>query len=131
VPDVPTKKSVLIVEDDADLRRLYCDVLKANGFALCEAADGPRALRLIEDNPPDVIVLDIMLPTLDGYSVREEIAGNAHTRNIPVIIVTGAEVDVKRLSAARVLKKPIDPFELLRAVRAAIAKVPSRHFGIG
>ena len=47
-----------------------------------------------------MIVLDVVLPTLTGYSVREEIDGNAHTRNIPVIIVTGSDVDAKRPSAA-------------------------------
>jgi CheY-like chemotaxis protein len=114
------RKTVLIVEDDDDLRALYRDWLKYAGFDVIETADGIDALQIIDSSPPDVIVLDIRLPTLDGVSVREEIAADGRTRDIPVVVVTGTPVDASRLKATRLLKKPITREQLLVAVRDAV-----------
>ena len=126
-----SRKVVLVVEDDADLRHMFRDALKFGGFDVREAADGTGALRIIDIDPPDVVVLDIRLLSLDGYSVREEIAANAHTRNIPVVVVTGLQtVDEKRLKPVRVLRKPVDPTMLLATVRAAVASVLAQKYGL-
>jgi CheY-like chemotaxis protein len=116
---LPARRSVLVVEDDNDLRVLYRDWLKYAGFDVIETADGIDALQIIDSSPPDVIVLDVRLPTLDGVSVREEIAADARTRDIPVIVVTGAVVDLTRLKSTRVLHKPVNREQLVSAVRAA------------
>jgi CheY-like chemotaxis protein len=116
-----SRKVALVVEDNNDLRQLYRESLQYAGFDVCEASDGPQALRCIEQTPPDVIVLDIGLPTLDGVSVLEELAAHIDTRSIPIIVVTGQEVDEACLKPARVLRKPVLPSRLVATVRGAIA----------
>ena len=102
--------------------------MKSAGFNVCEASDGVQALRCIEETVPDVVVLDIGLPMLDGMSVREELAAHGHTRDIPVIVVTGDAVDVPRLerTTTRLLRKPVNPSDLIAAVRAAIRSQADR-----
>lgn len=114
------RKTVLLVEDDEDLRTLYRAWITGAGFDVLETDDGIDALQIIDSSPPDLIILDIRLPTLDGLSVREEIAADARTRDIPVIVVTGSQVDVKRLTGTRVLHKPVNRDRFLTAIRAAI-----------
>jgi DNA-binding response OmpR family regulator len=133
VPDIlhASSASVLVVEDDDDLRGLFRDSLRSAGFEVSEASDGPAALAMLDDQAFDVVVLDIWLPTMDGVAVREQIAANAHTADIAVIVVTGTVVDVNRLPSARVLHKPIDPIELVDAVRASLAQVAARRLAQG
>ena len=126
-----SRKSVLVVEDDEDLRHMFRDALEFNGFDVREAADGPDALRIIETTPPDVVVLDIRLPTLDGVSVREELAANPRTKDIPILFVTGTTVDPDRLQGTRLLRKPVPPDDLVATVRGSLATVLGRRFGIG
>ena len=117
---LPERKTILVVEDDRDLRQVFRDALKYAGYDVVEAADGPEALEAIAEAPPALVILDIGLRTLDGLSVRDEIAADARTRDIPVIVVTGMQVDVDRLNATRVLRKPVHPELLLSVVRMTI-----------
>ncbi len=116
------RQTVLVVEDDPDLRNLFRDALKFGGFNVREASDGLPALQMIEDTPPDLVVLDIGLPSLDGVSVREEIAARAATRRLPVVIVTGLNVEGTLFKADCVLRKPVTPEELIAAVRHCLAQ---------
>jgi DNA-binding response OmpR family regulator len=118
------RRTVLVVEDDDDLRTMLAFALRAAGFHVYETDDGVTALKIVEDTPPDAVVLDLMLPTLDGLSVRHEIAAHADTRHIPVIIVTGAAIDASGLNVAALLRKPIEPADLVTAVRQALQGVP-------
>lgn len=116
-----TRGTVLIVEDDQDLRTIFRMWLRAAGYDVHEAADGVDALRIVEQAPPGLVVLDLGLPTLDGVSVYEELASNVQTRDIPVVVVTGSvDVNLDRLPAACILRKPVTPEELLAAVRACL-----------
>ena len=116
---VAARKSILIVEDDPDLRRMFRQALTVAGFVVHEADDGTAALRQIELNSPDLVVLDLVLPTLDGFSVLAEIAGRAHTQQIPVVIVTGWDRDdLDRLDVPCILRKPVSPDQLIDAVRS-------------
>jgi DNA-binding response OmpR family regulator len=112
-----TPQSILVVEDDEDLRRVFRDSLRFAGFEVREAADGPAALRMIESSCPNLVVLDLGLPTLDGVSVREEIAAMAATRHLPIVIVTGLNVEGTLFKADRVLRKPVSPDQLVAIVR--------------
>ena len=118
----PDQRSVLVVEDDDDLRRIFRDSLRYAGFNVREASDGPAALRMIEDTPPDLIVLDIGLPTLDGVSVRAEIAASAATKRLPVVIVTGLNVEGTLFKTDCVLRKPVTPDQLIAAVRDCLRR---------
>ncbi|HET7619001.1 MAG TPA: response regulator [Vicinamibacterales bacterium] len=109
--------SVLIVEDDGDLRRLYRTALMVDGFDVREASTGTQALRELEVSTPDLVVLDLILPGLSGLSVQEEIAAHVQTRSIPVIIVTASAMNLDQVHVACVLRKPVAPEELVDKVR--------------
>lgn len=111
------RKRILIVEDDADVRRLYRTILSLAGYDVEEAGDGVDALRLVENRAPDLIVLDLVLRSLDGLSVQQELAARALTSRIPIVIVTGSTIDTASLQVACVLRKPVMPDDLLKTVK--------------
>ncbi len=115
------RQTVLIVEDDSAVRRMYRAALGFAGFDIIEAEDGLSALRSLDQYPVDVAVLDLMLPTLSGLAVQQEIAANAYTRNIRVIIVTGSTINLDHVDVSCVLRKPISPDRLIDAVRNCLA----------
>ena len=119
-------KTILIVEDDSDLRRLFRMQLGLAGFTVQDVTDGVEALRLIDEQPPDLVVLDLWLPTISGLAVQQEIAAHAHTRHIPIVIVTGSDMEVP--DAACVLRKPVSPEKLLQTIRACLTSgAPGAH----
>jgi DNA-binding response OmpR family regulator len=115
------QKRILIVEDDADVRRFYRTILAMAGYDVEEAGDGVDALRLIENNVPDLIVLDLMLHSLDGVSVQQELAAGSLTARIPIVVVTGSTIDTTALNVACVLHKPVMPDELVNTVKQCMA----------
>jgi DNA-binding response OmpR family regulator len=119
---MPARQTILIVEDDVALRRLYRTALSFAGFDVQEAGDGFDALKSLDSKPPDLVVLDLALPALSGHVVCEELAAQAHTRDIPVVIVTGSTgMEIYQLEADRVLTKPISPDRLVEVVRRCLA----------
>ena len=113
-------KTVLVVEDNADLRMMFRTALTLEGFRVLEADDGLTALRLLDSDRPDLVVLDLGLPVISGHVVREEIAAQADLRKIPIVIVTGSPVGDAQ-GVACVLRKPVLPDELVRTVRRCLA----------
>ncbi|MGH9410266.1 MAG: response regulator [Vicinamibacterales bacterium] len=99
---------------------MFRTALTFGGFDVREAADGHTALAEIEQHCPDAIVLDLGLPTLSGHIVLEELAAHAHTRNTPVVVVTGHESPIQTEAMACVLRKPVTPDRLVRQVRRCI-----------
>lgn len=83
------RKTILIVDDEADFRLVLQTVLRKNGYETDEAGDGLEALKKIESFRPDVIIMDIMMPRLDGCSVNSKLKENPETAAIPVILITG------------------------------------------
>lgn len=115
------RQTILIVEDDEDLRRLFRTALSLAGYDVVEAGDGLEALQRIDSAPPDLIVLDLVLPRLSGMVVREEIAAQAITRDIPIVVITGTAVDAADVNVACFLRKPVDPDRLVEAVQSCLA----------
>ena len=111
---------ILVVEDDADLRRMYRTALTLAGFVVHDVSIGIDALRYIDEDPPDLIILDLMLPDINGMVVRQEIAAHAHTQRIPIVIVTGATLDLSSADVSCVLRKPVAPDELVRVVHSCL-----------
>jgi DNA-binding response OmpR family regulator len=107
---------ILIVEDDADLRRIFRTALSLAGYEVEDAGDGIEALHLIDNRPPDLVVLDLILRSLDGLSIQQELASRAITSRIPIVIVTGSSIETDSLDVACVLRKPVMPDELVRTV---------------
>jgi CheY-like chemotaxis protein len=114
---VSQRKVILLVEDDDELRRMFRTSLLLEGYEVLEAGDGLEALSRIDRELPDLVVLDLMLPSLSGVAVRQEIAAHALTRDIPIVVVTGSAMNVDHLDVECVLRKPVGPEELVAAVR--------------
>lgn len=121
---------VLLVDDDADIRSMLVYILEEHGFDLREAADGREALVALEDRPPHVMVLDVMMPHLDGFGVLAERAARGlapHTK----VIVLSAKADERsvlrgfELQADEYLAKPFDPDRLVDLVTRLAAAATS------
>ncbi len=108
---------MLVIEDETELRTMYRTALVLDGFEVVEAANGLDALRRLESNMIDLIVLDMGLPTLSGRSFLLELTVKADTRKIPVVIVTGSTKTFNSLNIARVLRKPVSGDQLVETVR--------------
>jgi len=111
------RQTILVVEDDEDLRRLFRTALTLAGFDVVEAGDGMEALRWIDHSPPDLVILDLLLPRVSGLVVQQEIAAHAVTRNIPIVVITGSTITAHDLQVACFLRKPVSPDQLVDAVR--------------
>lgn len=120
------KQTILIVEDDEDLRHLLKTSLALAGYDVREASDGLEALHKLDQSPPDLVVLDIMLPQISGLIVRQEIAAHALTREIPVVIITGSATQFDPTDSACILRKPISPDQLVITVRDCLAAAATR-----
>ena len=113
---------ILVVDDEGRNRRLLTAMLEADGYAATEAADGAQALELARQSPPDLVLLDIMMPVMDGYAVAQALKAHAATRAIPVIMVTALDDREARLhgleaGAEEFVTKPVDRNELRIRVR--------------
>jgi CheY-like chemotaxis protein len=97
--------------------------LVAAGYVVVSAEDGIQALRYVEIERPDMVVLDIDLPRLSGRDVHREIVAHAETRDVPIVVVSGAEIgDLKREEFACVLRKPISADTLLETVAECLRR---------
>jgi CheY-like chemotaxis protein len=97
---------------------MFRQALVFTGFIVREAGDGMEALRQIEMEAPDLIVLDLGLPLLGGAAVAQDVAAHAHTRDIPIIVATASTIDVPE--AKCVLRKPVMPDALVNTVRQCL-----------
>jgi len=125
---------ILVIEDEDSLRMALCDALRAQGFELLEAADGERGLALALEEGPDVVLLDLMLPKRDGFSVlralREDRLGSA----VIILSARGEEWDRVQgfeYGADDYVVKPFSMRELLLRVRAALARADGNAPGLG
>ena len=112
------RQTILVVDDDAEVRRLFKSALALAGYDVREASDGTHALRSIDEERPDLIVLDLLLPILGGLAVQQEIA--AHAYNIPIVIVTGSSMNLESVNVPCILRKPVNPDDLVRSVRECL-----------
>lgn len=119
-------KKIMWVEDDKFLSDIIARKLSAQGCALIHASDGEAALRLLEEATPDLILLDILLPGIDGYEILKRLKGNQKTKNIPIILLSnlGQRDDVekgKSLGAARFLiKATVTLDEIVEEIKAVL-----------
>ena len=91
------------------------------GYEVKEARGGFEALRDLDSHPPDIVVLDLMMPGVDGFAVRNELAAQAQTRHIPIIVITGSTDDLRWLDVKCILRKPVAPDDLVQAVANCLA----------
>jgi two-component system alkaline phosphatase synthesis response regulator PhoP len=119
---------VLVIDDEAPIRLLCRVNLEAEGMVVLEASDGPTGLEKARNDEPDVILLDVMMPGLDGWQVAEELLDSDVTSSIPIVFLTArAEVrDRARgldLGGIDYVTKPFNPVELAPLVLALIERV--------
>lgn len=111
----PKEKLILIVDDDESILDLLEHVVKKEGFRVDRATDGPEALRKVDADCPDAIVLDFMLPGMGGFEVAKELqAGDA--RGVPILVITGRKIDqatidmiLQESNVREYIEKPIKP----------------------
>ena len=116
---------ILVVEDDLDLCSLVCDLLNTEGYRADAAHDGTTAVRRAADECPDAVVLDVMLPEMDGFEVCQALKFRRETNLIPILMLTAldnaaARARGLRVGADRYLTKPFEPDALLNELRGTL-----------
>ena len=120
-------QTVLLVDDDASMRKVLQRRVETWGYAVLGAGDGAEALRLAQERKPDLVLLDVMMPGLDGLEVCRQLTRGPFTRQIPVILISakasqisGEEIEASGAFAS--LQKPYDPSDLLARMKEAIRR---------
>ena len=121
-------KRILVVEDQPDNRRILRDLLGNAGYELIEAETGEEALTAVETQRPDLILMDIQLPVMDGYEATRRIRSNPELKSIPIIAVTsyalaGDEAKALAVGCNAYVTKPFSPRALLAKVQEHLALV--------
>jgi two-component system cell cycle response regulator DivK len=116
------RKRILVIEDTEDNRRIFRDLLGPTGYELIEAADGAQGIRMAAAERPDLILMDIQLPVIDGYEATRRIKANPDLRHIPIIAVTsyalsGDEAKSRAAGCDGYLAKPFSLQQVLDAVQ--------------
>jgi DNA-binding response OmpR family regulator len=119
---------VLVIDDEAPIRLLCRVNLEAEGMTVLEAGDGPAGLHEARSSNPDVILLDVMMPGLDGWAVAEQLVEDAETKDIPIVFLTArAELRDRarglELGGVDYVTKPFNPVELASLVRKLLQRV--------
>jgi len=121
------KPTIIVVEDDPDILHLLTFNIQSSGFEVLTSMDGNEALSLIREHLPDLIILDLMLPGLDGFEVCKQLKRDLETQSIPVIMLTAKSEEVDRivgleLGADDYVVKPFSPRELVLRMRAVLRR---------
>jgi len=114
-------KVILVVEDDPKSLKLIRDLLKVSGYKVIEATNGKQGVELAKGKKPDLILMDIMMPVMDGYAACHEIKMEEATKVIPVVLLTSLDYELnkelgKDMGAAEYITKPVDGGELLEVI---------------
>lgn len=126
------KTKILVVDDEKDIIELVRYNLEKEGFVVISAIDGEKALELVSKKDPEMIILDLMLPGIDGLDVCRELKRNDQTSSIPVIMLTakGEESDIVvglELGADDYITKPFSPRVLVSRVKAVLRRIKGKR----
>lgn len=124
------RKKILVVEDDSDVLNLLTLVLRGAGYSVATASDGRTALKKLPSLKPDLVVLDLLLPGMDGFAVCETMRGCSESSHLSVLMLTGLSSQFARLAgfeagANDYLTKPFTPEELLERVHSLFSAGPA------
>jgi DNA-binding response OmpR family regulator len=119
-----TAKRVLLIEDSVAERAIVCDRLRRDGYDVIEAGDGREGLRRLYESHPDIVLLDVVMPELDGWKTLDQIR---QVTNVPVIMLTARNTDIERVRGLRTgaddyLGKPYSPAELVARIEAVLRR---------
>jgi two-component system, cell cycle response regulator DivK len=120
-----TNRRILVVEDQEDNRRILRDLLTSRGYDIIEAEDGEKGLAMAQDRRPDLILMDVQIPLLDGYEVTRRLKADPALRNIPIIVITsyalsGDESRARAAGCNAYVSKPYSARRLLAKIREFI-----------
>ena len=121
-----TAKSILCIEDESEMIDLMRLILGRRGYEVRGATSGMDGLRMIREEKPDLILLDLMMPEMDGWEVYQQIRADEKTRDIPVIVVTAKAQSIDRVLGLHIAKvddyiaKPFSPLELMNSVEKVL-----------
>jgi two-component system, OmpR family, phosphate regulon response regulator PhoB len=123
--------TILLAEDDPDIRHLVTAKLSRSGFEVIETGDGAEALAAVRRHHPDLVLLDLRMPRLDGIEVLRALRADPATARLPILILTARAhpLDVERgeeAGATDYILKPFSPRELVRRIEDALTRVGSR-----
>ena len=124
------RKKILVVEDHTDMLELLRIHFKEEGFAIATATNGVDAVRKARSLSPDLILLDVMLPELDGFAVCEILRNDAATAATPIIMLTGLPGQLTRCAglesgATDFVTKPVNPLDIVSRVKALLTPRPA------
>lgn len=117
--------NILVVEDDAGTRKLLCALLKNDGYNVLSARDGAEALEVLDKNHVDLLVIDVMMPRMDGYTLTEQLRGGGSTLPMLMLSAKDGAADVRHGFVVGIddyMKKPFDVEELLLRIRALLRR---------
>jgi len=122
-------KTILLVDDDLTLLEMYEDRLKAEGYDITRATNGEEALQKLRETKPALVILDIMMPKVNGFDVLKNIRADQEFKNIPVIVLTALIQDVDRAQGKKlgatdyIVKSETMPGEVIAKIKKALGEV--------
>lgn len=128
-----TGRRVVYIEDDQEMIDLVMLILGRRGYQVRGAHGGRKGLELIFSDPPDIILLDLMMPGMDGWEVYQQLKATEETRNIPVIIITAKAQAIDRVLGLHIAKvddyiaKPFRPQELVDSIERVINRTSQQN----
>jgi two-component system response regulator VicR len=129
--DNRTKKLILCIEDEAEMIDLIRLILTRRGFDVRGANGGKEGLEIIRRDHPDLILLDLMMPDMDGWEVYQQMKADESTKDIPVIVVTAKAQSIDKVLGLHIAKvddyiaKPFSPQELMESVDSVLSRQKS------
>ena len=121
-------KTILLVDDDLTLLEMYEDRLKAEGYDITRATNGEEALQKLRETKPALVILDIMMPKVNGFDVLKNIRADQEFKNIPVIVLTALIQDVDRAQGKKlgatdyIVKSETMPWEVIAKIKKALGE---------
>lgn len=125
---------ILIVDDDPDMRLAIASVLNSRSYQIVEACNGQEALRKLEEEKPDLMLLDLLMPTMDGFAVLKALRSTPEQRypDVPVLVISSVREEAshrryelelgRKLDADDYIEKPIEPFVLLKRIEELLSR---------
>ena len=115
------RRKILLIDDHVSVLKLLEAVLKVRDYDVCYAANGPEGLEMVKSEKPDLVLLDVMMPGMDGFKVCKELKNGEETKDIPVVFLTARGEDSDREMSEKVggvgfVKKPFRSLELMETI---------------
>ncbi len=131
--DIDNPRQIVYIEDDLEMIDLVTMILSRQGYAVKGAHGGREGVEMVTQQPPDLVLLDLMMPDMDGWEVYQQIKSNEATHHIPVIIITAKAQAIDRVLGIHVAKvddylpKPFRPQELLDSIASVLNKASQQE----